>query len=115
MDNKVVTAINKFLNHFNKFPQFGGSSVLAHEDCGFDEDRDLKSDDIVVYYDYCTDDCTDSKEVDAFAEWIFGHSHKEFIGCLTMYMRHHGYKLFDEQDGSGNGLYYGIMHFRKIS
>ena len=47
---------------------------------------------------------------------MIGDNHRPngILDTIEIYMKHYGYNLFYEQDGSGNGLYYGILQFRKI-
>ena len=112
MDQVMVSKLNKFFVHFDKFPKFGSLSVLSHRDVNNGDDVDLDPSDIVIYYDYNNEECTE-EEADALFEWLFGHEKQTILETIELYMRHYGYKLFDEQDGSGNGLYYGTLHFRK--
>ena len=99
--------LSKLLMLLERFPHLGNTTVLPHDDCGFEEDHDLTATDIVVYYDYVTDDC-DKTERDKFGDWL-----TDLLSGTTKFMEYSGYKLIDENDGSGNGMHYGILQFRK--
>lgn len=103
---------DEFLNFINKFPQLGGISVLDHESAeGCHED--VRVGDVCIYYDYCTDDVRNTKEEDQFCEWVFNYERTGMLGLIREFMADQGYEEIDEHDGSGNGLYYGSIQYRK--
>ena len=103
----------EFLMLTSKFEHLGSTTVLSHDDGQLDNVHDLESTDIVIYYDYVTDDC-DKTECDAFHDWLEGNnSTPGLLDMLTSFMSDNGYDLLDEHDGSGNGLIYGTMQYRK--
>lgn len=102
---------DEFLTFINKYPHLGGISVLDHESAeGTHED--LRVGDVCIYYDYCTDDAG-RIECDEFCEWVFGYDRAQMMGLIGEFMADQGYKQIDDNDGSGNGLYYGSIQFRK--
>jgi hypothetical protein len=103
----------EFLDFINKYPHLGGITVMEHDDVSSSVD-DLRVGDVCLYYDYCTDDC-DRDEESAFCEWAFGSDVHDFgvLGVIDQFMANQGYKEVDTVDGSGGGLHYGIVQYRK--
>ena len=104
---------SEFLNFINKYPQLGGITVMNHEDCVGSVDN-LRIDDVCLYYDYCTDDL-DIDESNAFCNWAWGNNVNDdgVLGVIDQFMANQGYKEVDTIDGSGGGLHYGIIQYRK--
>lgn len=94
----------EFFNFINKFPDLGDITVLDHSEASGSLD-DLQPDDLVVYYDFCTDDLDNTDE---FNYWI-----NNSLELITDYMTDIGYEMAAELDGSGGGLHYGVLQFRK--
>ena len=100
--------INTLLNELNVFSQIGSVSLVEDENrnnCGFD---DVKDGDLMVYYDWM-DDGLSEDDVKKFQEWYYD----EFFTNLSTEMSKLGYSEVDEVCGSGGGLYYGVVLFRK--
>ena len=117
MDQVMISALGKFLNHYNYYPKLGNLSVITHDEASLGDEADLAPSDIVVYYDFSDEELWGKKEEsDKFVSWMLGDNCKTngVLEAIEIYMKHYGYNLFYEQDGSGNGLYYGILQFRKV-
>lgn len=94
-----------------KYPELGsGFDITEHSSLDWIEE--LEENDIVVGYDYCTDDIrcgVDDKKNNEFIDWVY----EEAWPSIRDLMRKNGYRSVRDDDGSGNGLYYGIEVFRK--
>ena len=87
----------------------GDFSVMDEEmieGCGF---SDIKESDIGIYYNYCTDELSDS-ESDKLNKWLYDDGWE----IIREWMRVNGYVEIEDNDGSGGGLYYGGTLYRKI-
>ena len=75
----------------------------------YDEDSEIKykEGDIGIYYDYCEDELTEEQ-----CEHISEESDKQ-LEMVTELLQNNGYNLTDHIDGSGNGMVYGLILFRK--
>ncbi len=89
----------------------GSISVLDSGDHGDAGIEGTTPDDIIIYYDYCTDDLS-SDETDRLIEWLFDSS--SGLRRFTQALANLGYNEFGDNDGSGGGLYYGCIAFRKV-
>lgn len=103
-----AVSIPEFLNHTNLFPNLGDTTVLDHDEAKGSVD-DLQEDDVVIYYDYCTDYIAETEAI-KFRHWHF----EEQTTLINNFMTDLGYELINELDGSGDGLYYGILQYRKV-
>jgi hypothetical protein len=78
-------------------------------DTGID---DVQPTDIMVYYDYCADDLSSTDE-NKLSEWLYSTPNGG-LDAIGKYLASQGYEVVGENDGSGGGLYYGAINFRKI-
>lgn len=101
----------EFLTFINKYPQFGSIEILNDEQLESSE-IDHMPGDVVIFYDYCTDEAT-REESHELCEWLFGHHDRGILDIIHDFMVKDGYSEIDENDGSGGGLYYGTVHYRK--
>jgi len=97
--------------------------INAEYDCGefdvmsLDEARDavegvdVKDGDIVIHYDYCSDELNDA-EKNKLCDWLYNSSIGGWTAIRDL-LSNQGYDEVDECDGSGGGLYYGLTVFRK--
>ena len=98
----------EFLQFINKYPELGDITVLDLTEAA-DTFSDLQPDDIVIYHDYCTDDIRRSVQEDVFYDWLM-----RIFDTIDEFMADRGYTIkADEQDGSGGGLWYGAVVYRK--
>ena len=105
---------SEFLNFVNKYPQLGDITVMEHEDVSGSVD-DLRVGDVCLFYDYCTDDLN-IDESNEFHNWAWGKDVNDdgVLGVIDEFMANQGYKEVDTVDGSGGGLCYGIIQYRKV-
>ena len=98
----------EFLTFINKYPEFGDFTVQGYEEF-IDTFPQMRPGDVGIYHDYCTDDCRGSSKENEFFRWL-DKTHR----IVDQFMREKGYKMVDECDGSGGGLWYGGALYRKI-
>ena len=85
------------------------------KDHGFEEAEEC---DVVIHYDYMTDEldggyCDKENYGGSECEkWLEWYSNKLFSEIYEL-MSELGYEEVDEMDGSGGGMYYGQILFRK--
>lgn len=105
----MSNAINEFMSSLNIYPRHGRIDVLdpAFDDCGLE----LLPDDVAIAPDFMDDDCVDSDERNQLAEWYYDTLYTQ----IHQYMTQLGYALIHEADGSGGGLYYGLVQYRKLA
>lgn len=99
--------IAQMLELLNVWDKFGSVTILDGEDrkgCGYD---DLRDGDIVVFYDWVEDDMTPEEE-DRFEAWL-----DTYFTCMGKVLFDNGYHEVHHNDGSGNGLTYGCVVYRK--
>ena len=85
----------------------GSFSVLDH----FEEHADdFEPGDVGIYYDYCDDDLNNDDDKDKLTVWLYD----EAWPAVRNFMNDLGYVATCDNDGSGNGLYYGYEGFRKV-
>lgn len=75
---------------------------------GFDE---CKPTDLVIEYSYDNDHLSND-ESDELIDWLYGDEDGGWR-VLKKWMSDNGYHEVYDNDGSGNGLYYGVVVFRK--
>jgi hypothetical protein len=105
----IEAIIDNKLAHKAKFDTLGDIHELPHSEAVNNVARPLQPSDVVIFYDYCTDEASDQL-TDEFIEWLWKYSY----AGLDKIMASLGYTMIGENDGSGNGLYYGTLHYRKI-
>ena len=106
----IKTQIELALPTINQYPQYGTIEFVDHEQVG-ETFGPLQDDDLVVYYDFMDDECESQDEVDNLAGWY----HDELPQQLVVLLDRFGYRFLSDMDGSGGGLYYGAIVFRKTS
>lgn len=111
----IINELNSVLAEVNKVYSAtgGGFTHFTNPDdiecCGFIESA--QGDDIVIHYDYCADDLSEADE-DKLREWLYGST--TGWGQIYSVLKKHGYRMIEDNDGSGDGLYYGAELFRKV-
>lgn len=106
MDLKTV------IDTLNQQWDCGSFNIMTHTealDCGLD---DLEPTDIVIYYDYCSDELSDD-DTNKLSEWLYDDYNGGW-GAIHAYLASQGYGPVNDNDGSGGGLYYGAANFRKV-
>lgn len=96
----------------NPVDEEGGLGNFSLLDDAHEHYENLQDGDICVYYDYCDDDLRgtdDRTEVNALNDWLYDVAWP----TVHKYMRDNEYEEVYENDGSGNGLMYGMVVFRK--
>lgn len=101
--------IERFLPVINKFPQFGSIQVSDHDEVG-ETFGELRPDDVVIYCDFMDDNCESDDQRDQLVTWYCDELTSELIALMGRF----GYAFSADSDGSGGGLYYGAMLFRKV-
>lgn len=83
----------------------GSFSVLedAHEHLS-----EYEPGDVAIYYDYM-DDGLSYADCDKLRDWLYDVAWP----LMREYMADNGYEATEDNDGSGNGMYYGYEAFRK--
>ena len=106
----MIQDLQKLLDSLNKVWNCGDFSILNHTDdeTGFDLERN----DIVIYYDYCSDGLSDGDK-DRLVEWLYDDPNGGLTRVKT-FLAQHGYQEIADNDGSGGGLYYGATQFRMV-
>jgi hypothetical protein len=98
------------LDKLNAYPTLGNSSVFVNSGQEFGFEVEVLPDDVTIYNDFCDDDLRgDDDAVNKFRTWYT----ETLYDQLVEYMAKLGYTFIDENDGSGGGLHYGAMLFRK--
>jgi len=102
-------SIQNLLNTLNVWQPHGTIELITEPDDreGFNC-PDLKDSDVLVYFNYMDDDMSDD-EREVFGEWYYD----ELPNKLNDEMNKLGYFFHYDTDGSGGGLHYGGMLFRK--
>ena len=104
----------EFLRFINKFPHLGDITVMDHDDVEGNV-QDLRVGDVCLFYDYCTDDCSKA-ELNEFYEWMSPNDYRNKLSVfdiINQFMDEQGYEEIETVDGSGNGLHYGVIQYRK--
>jgi hypothetical protein len=111
---KFIEQQLKDINKENPFPnEAPGQLVLfTSQDDVEAVGHQYKDGDVCIYYDYCTDELPD-ENFDEWQEWYDSLFLSEY--SLDYLMSEFGYKQIYEQDGSGGGLWYGGLVYRKYS
>jgi hypothetical protein len=98
--------IQNTLNQLNSEMSCGDITLLDTNDETFKQigmDGDPEPTDVVIYYDYDFDDNTEDQY------WVFDHA----LPTIATYMESRGYEEVYDNDGSGGGLVYGAIVYRK--
>jgi len=98
---------NDALTEINKYPHLGKLDIMPNSEA-LNSLSDIKDDDVVISYNYCTDN-VDADEANEFDRWL---NHVLFF--LDKKMSEMGYAEIQTLDGSGGGLDYGIVQYRKV-
>ena len=115
----VITDQLKTLASTNPYPVTGGANSIYletnYEDIKSYAMEAAQEGDVIVGYDFCTDEISargqeweGSEEQDWLDNWYYS-----VFEAIDVIMAIHGYQQVDECDGSGGGLWYGGMLFRK--
>ena len=107
MIKQLEVTTEEFLKMVNKFSDLGDISVLDEETISGCHDCSEPGD-VALYYDFCTDEAT-PEQANEFSRWVFDELQEQLI----IFMASQGFKFIEDNDGSGNGLYYGSLLFRK--
>jgi hypothetical protein len=101
-----ANTIKSYLNTLNVFKEYGSIELVPHTDNpGFEQ---LLPDDVVIYADFMSDDCPDNATVDRLSHWY----NDLLFARIDHFMNKLGYKIVEDIDGSGGGLYYGAVQYR---
>ncbi len=109
--NQVIQLCALMTAKGQQFQHDGHIGVLEqdqNENCGVD---DTTPDDIAIYWDFCTDELSND-QTDKLIEWLFDSD--TGLNLLMEVMTSWGYKMIGDHDGSGGGLYYGALVYRKV-
>lgn len=101
-----MKALENVLNILNRYAKAGNLSIVDEE--SFNDIPGYTPGDVGVYADY-DDHLLAAGDVDAFSSWYLDELPKQ----LDRVMKALGYRLVHENDGSGNGLWYCLMVYRK--
>ena len=104
--------LQKVIDSLNQQWDCGDFSIMDHTialDTGL---QDIQPDDIVVYYDYCSDELSDD-DSDKLVEWLYDDPNGGW-NLIRSYLLTQGYVEVADSDGSGNGLFYGANLFKKV-
>lgn len=97
------------LDQLNIYPTLGSITAFVDADVNFGFEEILP-DDVVIYTDFTDDDLgNDTDAVNEFHTWY----NDTLMNQLIAHMDKLGYTFLEDSDGSGGGLYYGGMLFRK--
>ena len=109
----INACVSSLVNALNlKYADLGRFDIPTNDPVWasyYSEDEGVKPGDIVIAFDYCTDDIRHTDKEKQFCNWI-----SQMHGVVTTVMLVHGYRNVNDHDGSGGGLYYGHTVFRKI-
>jgi len=94
----------------NRYPELGHIEVMGPLDQDYGFDVQVHPDDVVIYTDFTDESLTDDDSINQFAEWYNNTLHYN----IEKQMRMFGYQAIAGNDGSGGGLYYGAILFRRI-
>jgi len=111
-----MNVIKTFLDGLNVgWSDFGnGFSIEVDDENRKGMWEDVKDDDVVIGYDFMSDDVSDDSRIEKFKEWLFGDEYFGVLGDdLQVFMKNMGYVKVYDYDGSGDGLCYGCEIFRK--
>lgn len=94
------------------FSHLGNFSILTKEEA-MDNFPEYQEGDVAFYYNYNDDEL---REVQAYDKQniLIDYLYDEAWLTISEYMQDKGYEEVENIDGSGNGLYYGMVVFRKI-
>ena len=107
----IQSRLATYLNEWNEWNEYGNFSLLSYEDALGSvppEELALQPDDIAIYYDYCDDELSEGDK-DRLSGWLYDDAWP----LIHKYMEVNKYVEVFENDGSGSGLYYGMVVFRK--
>lgn len=110
MSKLNMSKLNKFLELINTYTNLGNITVLDLEQARSSH-ADVRDTDICIFYDFSTDEASDDEQ-ERFVAWLWGQD-GNIINQITQYMKYSGYYMIEDVDGSGGGLYYGSLQFRK--
>jgi hypothetical protein len=98
------------LDQLNSYPTLGNTNVFVNSGQEFGFESEVLPDDVVIYNDFMDDDLRgDIDAVNKFCTWY----NETLVSQLVDHMAKLDYVLVEDCDGSGGGLHYGAMLFRK--
>lgn len=106
---KLNTLFDELNTHKLRDVNCGGFTFLEEENRDCVCLGDVRDDDIIISYDFW-DDHLKEDEVDECIKWLYDESWVRIRELII----NSGYVWIGENDGSGNGLYYGVEQFRKL-
>ena len=106
-------SLQDVVNHLNNQWLCGNFEIMSHADAAdISFENSIQTDDIIVSYDYC-DDELDPANINHLVQWLYDDPNGGW-NAVRNYLSQQGFAEIEDQDGSGNGLYYGAALFRKI-
>lgn len=108
----IISRLEQTVPFANQLTMGGGIDIMVTPDSlpkkNYEPGPDYRPGDLVLHPYYDDSGLTDVDEVNLFCEWFDNMLHRLMCDLHKL-----GYEMVTLEDGSGNGLYYCQLIFRK--